>query len=229
MKRIYLIIAIPIILASVTKPQWPPEDPEGVPDSVYIVCGTPYLNGVSGKSEISFQLRYFSDNTGQNKPQAMGAVLFISGAKITSMDTTVARSFEGFGLSHFSILAVSKVYNPDPSDSPFVMVYGAVNFTGGVTGDSLYSNVIMSIEDTGTICIEIPPGMSPILEPYVQFVTEAAFLYKPKWSGPYCCPVAFAIPTLTQWGMFVFALLLLGVLTFYVLKYTRVKPANKPA
>jgi hypothetical protein len=191
-------------------------DPEGVQDSVYIVCANPYLNSTTGNSEVSLQLRYFSDNTGTNKPQAVGATLRITGDNITAVDTTVA---------HFTILSVSKDANPNPTIPPFFMGYAAVNFSGGVTGDSLLVNIVLTVNDTGLISVDtFSPATMP-LSP-IEFVTENAQGYGARWTGPHQCQVIFSIPTFTQWGMLAFALLLLGVLTFYLLKYRRLKPAN---
>src|SRR4030067_686583 len=131
-----------------------PADPEGAPDALTIDCGTNvYPGGVS--VTVNFNIKFPSDNTGTNKVQAFGVPLIISGANRVSVDTTVATAFAGSAAGAFAILAVSKADNPDPTVTPFHMAYGAVNFTGGITGaNQQYAVISVQVNDTGTICID---------------------------------------------------------------------------
>jgi hypothetical protein len=157
-----------------------------------ISCGKlPWFG--SGTSEAYLQLRYRCLETGGNKPAGLIATLKIDGANVVSVDTTVAKAYAGSGLAHFSVLSVHKEYNPDPQTPDFVVTYGAVNFFGGIYGDSLWANVVVTVNDTGTICVDtfrIPRSSNWPLE----YTTELAYRFKPFWFGPYCCKVELYSP-----------------------------------
>ncbi len=163
-------------------------DPEGFTDTLYVVCGTNIYPG-SGTATATFEVWMHSDNTGGNKPQAFGLPFIITGANLVSIDTTVASAFTGTAVSGFSILSVTKNTNNDPTVFPAEMVYGAVNFTGGITGNQLLAYINVTVDDTGTICIDsFPTGTTPWDN---AFVTELAVGYGPVWPNPpgYCCTV----------------------------------------
>ncbi len=185
---VYGLFIILIIITGSTFGQ----DPEGGLDSAYVVCQRNTTHG-SDTVEVSFQLRYSSDNTGLNKIAGMAMPLIVSGNNIVSVDTTVAKAFAGSGLGQFGILATYKYGNPDPTLPPFHMMYGAVTFVpgAGVTGDSLLVNVVLNVDDTGTICLDTlsTPYQAP------QFVTESGSIsFTPGWGGPYCCLVQPPVP-----------------------------------
>lgn len=219
MKRVYLTFFFLLAIYTTIQAQ----DPQGGPDSAYVVCTPPRYNPHSGKTELTFQLRYHIDNTGSNKVAGVQSATFkITGDNVISIDTTVGRTFSGSGMEHFSILVVTKEYDPNPTIPPFWISFGAVNFTGGVTGDSILANIIVSINDTGTVCIDTVHTAIPESH-YTSFVTESAIGYLAKWSGPYCCPVSFLVPTLTEWGIFAFTVFMLGLLVFYLRKHRKLK------
>src|SRR5574341_805744 len=218
MKRVYLTF---FFLAATCATILAQGDPQGALDSAYVVCTPPRHNPQSGNTELTFQIRYHIDNTGYNKVAGITGTTFkITGDNVVSIDTTISRTFSGSGIEHFSILVVTKENNPNPTIPPFVISFGGVNFTGGITGDSILANIIVTINDTGTVCIDTFHTAIPEAG-YVQFITEGAIGYIANWSGPYCCPVTFLVPTLTEWGIFGFAVLMLGLLIFYLRRYRK--------
>jgi hypothetical protein len=165
------------------------QDPEGALDFLTVDCGTNIYPG-AGTVAVSFDLKLTTDNTGGNRLAAFGVPLIITGANIVSVDTTVAAALAGSVASAFSILSVGKNGVADPTVPPFHMVYGAVNFAGGVpAGANLQLfTITVNVNDTGTICID---SLSTALNSWsAAFVTELAVGFAPGWGGPYCCPVA---------------------------------------
>jgi hypothetical protein len=158
-------------------------DPEGNLDSAYLVCGTNIYPG-SGTTQVTFHIWYKSDNTGTNKIAAIAMPLVVTGSNIVSVDTTVSLAFAGSGVAGFTFHEVTKVGNSDPTVPPFKVFYGAANFTGGITGESLFANVTVTVNDGGTICIDtFNYPFSP-----TAFITENADGFKPGWVGG-CCSV----------------------------------------
>jgi hypothetical protein len=215
MKRVYLTLLFLLAISATILAQG---DPQGALDSHYATCTGPTKNPNTGKTELTFRVRYRIDNTGGNKVAGFALVYKITGSNITWIDTTVSRVFAGSGVQHFDILTVNKEINPDPSVGPFEISFGAVNFSGGVTGDSLLANIIIAVNDNGTVCIDTA---HTIFDVDLNFITELAVGYIPGWSGPYCCPVTFLVPTLTEWGLLIFGALLLGLLIFYLRRYRK--------
>jgi hypothetical protein len=182
---VYILLIIFLIITGSAFGQ----DPEGGLDSVYVVCQRNTTHG-SDTLEVSFQIRYSSDNTGTNKIAGIGLPVLITGSNIVSVDTSDVKAFTGSGVGHFAVLAANKYGNADPTVPPFYMIYGAVNTGTGVTGDSLFVNIVLQVDDTGTICIDTLS--TPSL--YPSFVTESAISFTPGWNGPYCCRVDSALP-----------------------------------
>jgi len=181
-----------LLLIGITLPAFSQGDPEGALDSAYIVCGKNAYFG-SGTSQVRFQLRYWSDNTGSNRAVELFAALKISGANVVSVDTVVAKAYRGSGLEHFDILDVYKEGNQDPVVLPYILTYGAISFHGGITGESLWANITAVVKDTGTVCLDVFSEGAFIDGPF-YFLTELALMYLPHWSGPYCCKVELHPP-----------------------------------
>ncbi len=192
MKKLSLIILVlPLVLFNLASAQWG-IDPEGITDSAYISCGKNGWFG-SGLSQVTFKLRYYSDNTGDNQIAAMGAILIATGTGIVALDTTLKKAFEGTAVEHFDILSVTKNANPDPSQLPAEFVYGAVSFSEELqAGDSILANVVFYMNDTGTVCIETTSTQT--FYNGVSFVTKLAQFYNAHWPGGVCCKVKLHPP-----------------------------------
>lgn len=161
------------------------QDPEGELDYFYIVCGVNGYPG-SGTVEICFKLRFHTDNTGDNKIEGFSAPVIITGNNIVSVDTTLAKAFTGTAVEDWNILAVFKPDDPDPTVPPFHMAYSALALQPGITGDSVFCNICVSINDTGTICIDTMS--TEFANPYF-YPGGAGNPYTPGWAGPFCCQV----------------------------------------
>jgi hypothetical protein len=220
-----LLTVAALLILILPPPALPQGDPEGVPDFAYITCGNNSYNPTTGLNEVVLQLRYFTDNSGVNRASSFAAQLLITGSNIVSVDTTIARAFTGSSAEHFAILSVYKDTvlsgTSDPSVPPFHMLYAAVDFQDGLTGDSVFARIVVNVNDTGVICVDTfcfgflwPPWC-------LNSTTLSAITYRPLWSVPYCCPVGYVIPTLTEWGLIIFGLLLLGSFTLYLRKHAR--------
>ncbi len=160
------------------------QDPEGQPDYMYIVCGVNGYPG-SGTAEVCFQLRFHSDNTGSNEIIAMAAPLIITGKNLVSVDTTLFKAFANSTVNDWDRKDVLKFDNQDPTVAPFHMLYAALSFGNGITGDGLLANICLTVNDTGTICIDTM-AIETVNRP--EFGTLLV-LYFAGWSGPFCCQV----------------------------------------
>src|SRR4030067_988223 len=129
-----ILVALVLISASLSRAQ---TDPEGQLDYLYVVCNTLGYPG-SGQSEVCFELRLVTDNTGTNRILGIGDALLITGNNIVSADTTWAKAFDRSAIKNWLITTVFKFDDPDPTVSPFHMHYGGYNTTAGLpTGDHL--------------------------------------------------------------------------------------------
>lgn len=151
------------------------QDPQGTLDYYYIQCGTDTVGGVK------IQAKYHSDNTGFNRIQAFGfpVLITVSNNALVQLDTTVATTFAGSGVSGFvlKITGTSSTGGADPTVSPVHFIVGAVNFTGGVTGDSLFCTMKITLKDSCTITIDTlgdPPSN-------YEMATEGAQGFRPGW------------------------------------------------
>src|SRR3990170_594029 len=82
-------------------------DPEGQLDYLYVVCNTSGYPG-SGQSEVCFQLRLVTDNSGSNRISAIGDVLLITGDNIVAADTSLAKAFSQSAIKNWTIVAAYK-------------------------------------------------------------------------------------------------------------------------
>jgi hypothetical protein len=185
-KKVWLIVFLLLGICSISALAQDPGDQ----DSVYLVCNKNGYFG-SGLSQVTFSLRFKSDNTGSDRISSASAILRIESDIISSVDTTTTKAFDGSAIEHFDILSVGKAENPDPSAAPFLMVYGGVTFYEGVSGESLFFNVVLNVNDTGIVCIDTlyyDYGMWPC-PCYVNFITQTAVAYRPHWPGRICCKI----------------------------------------
>jgi hypothetical protein len=157
-------------------------DPEGTLDNLTVDCNTNIYPGAP--TVATFDIVFHSDNTGGNKIAGFAIPLVITGTCGASIDTTVANAFSGTVVSAFSILTVTKEVNADPTVSPFQMTYGAVNFTGGVTGTGDFAHIAITVNDT--CCFTIDTTHTALI-PDPNFITELAIGFIPGWTAGNCC------------------------------------------
>jgi hypothetical protein len=157
-------------------------DPEGTLDNLTVDCNTNVYPGAP--TVATFDIVFHGDNTGGNKIAGFAIPLKITGDCITLIDTTAATAFTGTLVSAFSILTVTKEGVADPSLPPFDMTYGAVNFTGGVTGTGDFCHISVTVDST--CCIVIDTTHTALI-PDPNFITELAVGFIPGWSGPDTC------------------------------------------
>ena len=160
-------------------------DPEGAADSFYVTVdyeGAPV-------EALVLKVRFFSDNTGSNRPAAFGLPLYIDATDslISDLDTSVSTTFNGSMDSSFALKVTSLDTccggNPSTNQFPIHFLVGAVSLSGGISGDGLFCNVRLMLEggtNFGTICIDTLTASS--LTP--SLVTEYAEEYKPRWHMP---------------------------------------------
>lgn len=77
--------------------------------------------------------------------------------------------------------------NDDPTISPFQLVLGGANFTGGLNpGTYILAHIVITVDDTCTICFDTLSTTT--LKP--SFITEGATGYDFGWTaGGFCCQV----------------------------------------
>jgi hypothetical protein len=151
-------------------------DPQGAWDYVYLNYKGEGYPG-TGQREICLQLRGHIDNTGNNRVQTWCVPVKITGSNIVSVDTSLSKVFAGSISEHSSILVVE--YDGPPNLTYHHFSVAAVNFTNGITGDSILANICLTIADTGTICLDtLHFGLAQFI-----FGTELAQYYVPGWGG----------------------------------------------
>ncbi len=147
---------------------------------MFVECGQT-LHNPAETTTICFDLRYHIEGTGWDRIAGFYVPLQITSSSncLLSIDTTVASAFPPTsGVSHFTIKAVQWVGSGPDS---FHIVYGAINFNGGITGDSLFARICLQISDTGIIYIDTLS--SPSAGRYL-LAAESAEDVKAGWGGP---------------------------------------------
>jgi len=147
---------------------------------MFVDCGQT-LYSPSETTTICFDLKYHIEGTGWDRIAGFFVPLQITSTSnsLLSIDTTVASAFPpASGVSDFTIKEV-RLWGSGPDS--FHVVYGAINFNGGITGDGLFARICLQISDTGIIYIDTlfaPPSGRYLL------TEEGAVEFKPGWGGP---------------------------------------------
>ena len=147
---------------------------------MFVDCGQT-LHNPAETTTICFDLKYHIEGTGWDRMAGFYVPLQITSTSncLLSIDTTVASAFPPTsGVSHFTIKAVQWVGSGPDS---FHIVYGAINFNGGITGDSLFARICLQISDTGIIYIDTlsSPSAGRFL-----LAAESAEDVGAGWGGP---------------------------------------------
>jgi len=196
------------------------EDP-GQPDTVYAVC----LNQTATQQII--QVRLKTDNVpDSNYIQGVIIILLITAdATGVSLDTTANSFFAGTSLALWEILSVYiETSGGDPGVLPMKLVFGGVNIVGSDDlhpGDHLIANLIFTLSEPSGLCIDTTFSVSPPDDTFRTVLGPASgsFEYTPQWRPACCGPV---VPTLSQYGLLIFAVLLFGLMVYAIKKAKRV-------
>jgi len=185
-------------------------DPGGM-DTVYVTCG-----GLT-VSQVTVQIWVKTDNTGVDALQGIYVPVEVTADQPgVTLDTTLASTYTGTAVQSWddSVLYVSVVSNGgDPSAFPMQLILGGVDLDqSGVlgAGNHLLANLKFNVSQPTNICIE--DTFSWYLGSLTLVTTEANG-YTPAFKGDCCGPI---VPTLTEWGLIIFGVLLLGGLIWYL-------------
>jgi hypothetical protein len=195
-------------------------DPDG-PDSVYVTCA-----GITSTT-LTLQVRVVTDNAADSDAIAGIQVELEATADQpgVTLDTTVATVFNGSAVQVWddSILSVYVASNGgDPSVFPLQVIVGGAEFHGSPTylgpSDHLFATLKFNISSPTNISVNgttISSGPGTL-------VTALANGYSVAVTGETCGPI---VPTLSEWGMILFGVVLFGSLVWYL----RRKPVTAAA
>ena len=194
----------------------PPHKDPLEPDTAYTVC----LTQTSTQQVI--QIRLMTDNigAGDSIQAAIIRLLITADRPGVTLDTTLATTFAGTALANWEIQVVAV---DDPSLFPMQLNIGGLDFGENLnllgSGDHLIANLVFSISEPTNFCVDTslvnPEGFDNL-----ALTTSSPIDYFPQWVGA-CCgptppPTPTTIPTLSEWGLIIFSLLLLATLVFYL-------------
>ncbi len=190
-------------------------DPAG-PDTLYFTC-----------AGNSIELRYFTDNTAPSD----SIIGFYIPLIITTdkpgvvLDTTVNTAFSGTAVENWDAKVVNvctlncaNCCGRDPSVFPMGLLIGTHDGFDAdrhclAAGDYLIASLTFSVSEPTTICIDTTSQIN-IGNP-LEIVTNYAVGYVSQWKAG-CCDIGDPIPTLTEWGLIVFAVVLLASMFFLI-------------
>jgi hypothetical protein len=195
------------------------------PDTLYMTC-----------SGNTIELRYFTDNTAPSD----SIVAFYIPLVVTTdkpgvvLDTTVNTAFTGTALENWDAKTVNVCTlscfggccGRDPSIFPMALLIGGndafdADRNGLVSGDYLIAKLAFTVSEPTTICIDTTSQFN--IGAPLEVITDFAVGYTPQWEAG-CCDIAGAIPTLTEWGLIIFAaLILVGMIVIIRRKRLRAK------
>ena len=190
-------------------------DPNGA-DSVYAVCGGQSANHMDVLVYIG------TDNADPND--------YIQGVELellatadqggVTLDDTEATTYAGSAVSSWFIQSVA-VEGGNPSAFPLEVKLGAVDSSAAplAAGDHLFATLRFNISSPTNITL----NGTTITNGPATLVTTLANGYNPSVLGTACGPV---VPTLSEWGLIIFGVVLLGGIVWYVRRH---RPATVAA
>jgi len=186
-------------------------DPNGA-DSVYTDCG-----GMT-TTQLTLQVRVKTDNADPvDALQGIYLPIVISADQPgVTLDTALASAYTGTAVQNWddSVLYVSVVSNGgDPSTFPMQLVLGGVDLDQSDAlgpSDHLVANLKFNISQPTNICAT---GTFEFQSNGIMLVTTEANGYTPAFIGGCCGPI---VPSLSEWGLIFFGVLLLVGLVWYV-------------
>lgn len=181
-------------------------------DTVYVACG-----GQSA-TQITLQVRIKTDNFDPNDYLVGFFIpLEISVDKPgVTLDTGLSATYTGTALQSwddtFTVVTVASG-SGDPSVFPMQVLVGGVDLTFSKAvgpGDHLLANLKFNVSEPTNVCVT---GTFLYQGNGLMVVTGLAWGYVPAFVPACCGPV---VPTLTEWGLIVFGVLLLGGIFWYL-------------
>ncbi|MCI0530663.1 MAG: M4 family metallopeptidase [candidate division Zixibacteria bacterium] len=155
------------------------QSPGNANSFLYIDCGVDSFVP-PGPGTVCFDIRYHIEGTGLNRIAGLVIPLAIFGSNncIAGIDTTVANSFPpASAVSGFTFKIIS--HEDTPGDT-FRIAYSAINFSEGITGDSLYARICLQVNDTGYILIDTTTVQSNLK---YSLTEQQALDFTPGWGG----------------------------------------------
>jgi hypothetical protein len=194
-------------------------DPNGA-DAVNCICGA------QTASQMDVTVRVVTDNADpfdalQGIELELEATADQAGV---TLDTTVATAFTGGAVNGWGIKSID-VVGGDPSSFPMQVKLGAVELDTAdagaplAAGDHLFATLRFNISSPTNITVD----GTTILNGPATLVTTLANGYSATVNGAACGPV---VPTLSEWGLIIFGLVLMGGIVWYL---RRQKPATVAA
>ncbi len=194
------------LLAYFANPNW--GDDPGEPDTLFIFC----INETQNQQIFQFHYKTDNMNDGDSVVGMYIPLIITTDQPGVTLDTTIAATYAGTVLADWPYLAVSVFGGPD--QFPMQLVIGGHFFGTGTqmgAGEHIVANLTFSIAQPCEICVDTDSSFH--LGYPVHVVTEFAIDYVPQWREACCGPV---VPTLSQWGLIIFALILLSGLIYFI-------------
>ena len=196
----------------------PGQDP-GQPDTLYTVCESQ----TAGQQVI--QIRLKTDNVGalDSVAGAFIPLLLTTDKPGVVLDTTEATTFSGTASLVWEGLAVDvQTSGGNPGSFPMTVLIGGVSldpsgFLG--PGDHLLARLVFSLSEPTKICVDSTQLDIAPRRGDVYLVTAQPVDYVPQWYKDCCGP---AVPTLSEWGLILFSLLLLASIVWYLKRVKKV-------
>jgi len=191
------------------------EDPEQ-PDTLYFICQRQSFD----TWVIHVRLKTDNLNAGDSVIGAYIPLVITADKPGVVLDTTVTTTYTGTPLASWDV-KVANVFTPgnlypgDPKVFPMHLLIGGHDAFDAIShpigkGDYLLAKLVFSVSEPTTICVDTTSEFN-INEPLL-LVTTNAMDYLPQWRGGCCVP---GVPSLSQWGLFLFGFLLLAYLTWF--------------
>ena len=181
-------------------------DPNGA-DSVYVACA-----GITATT-LTLQVRVVTDNADPfDALQGVGVELLINTDQPgVTLDTVKANVFAGGFAAGWSDNTRSvDVVGNDPSVYPSQVQIQAVDFSAAIgPGDYLYATLLFNLSSP----TNINAGGTTIVSGPATLVTTLSNAYSVAVKAAACGP---SVPTLSEWGLILFSLLLLGTVVWYL-------------
>ena len=189
----------------------------GQPDTVYVVCSHQTAN----QQIIQVRLKTDNVNSGDSVEGAFIPLVITTNQMGVALDTTVSTTYAGTALASWDILVVSvNSSGGDPSSFPMQLNIGGISFGGNFlgAGNHLLANLTFSVTQPTEICLDTTryQGNGILL---AASGLPISLDYTPQWRSACCAPI---VPTLSEWGLIIFSILLLAGLIYY-LRYPRLK------
>lgn len=189
----------------------------GQPDTVYVACAS------QTATQQIIQIRLKTNNPApyDSIQGALIPLVITADRPGVTLDTTLATLYTGTALAAWDLPVVSVFsFGGNPSAFPLKVNLGGVDFGQHMlsNGDHLMAKLVFSISEPTNICVDTTTTQGGYSLSIGVIYVSPDQEYYPRWRGGCCGPV---IPTLSEWGLIIFSLLLLTSLVFYLARPRR--------